>query len=246
MPGWTVAAPDDDGVAALTFTRPPGNFMDFASMIELGDRLDGLAAQRDRVKVIVLASGDDEVFINHAELDDLARAGRGEATEEELGSWARALHLLEHVPQPTIAAIGGLASGGGNELALACTLRIASDRASLQQPEVAVGIIPGGGGSVRLPRLVGPGVAAEAILTGRPFSAQEAQRAGWVGDVLAHEGFAGASMARAKAIAAAPAEALFAAKRSIVYGSRLPFDEAAALERELFTRLQAGSGALAA
>jgi enoyl-CoA hydratase len=102
---------------------------------------------------------------------------------------ARAERLLEEIPQPTIAAIDGLASGGGNEIALACTLRIGSERARLQQPEVGAGVIPGGGGSVRLPRLVGPGIAAEAILTGRAFSAQEAPRTGWLNAVLPADGF---------------------------------------------------------
>ena len=153
MPNWTTEL--HGPVALLTFTRPPQNLMTFTAMIELGDALEEIAATTEQIKVVMLTGGIDGVFIDHAELADLARAGQGRATEQELGSWARAERLLEEIPQPTIAAIDGLASGGGNEIALTCTLRIASQRAQLQQPEATVGIIPGGGGSVRLPRPIG-------------------------------------------------------------------------------------------
>ena len=231
-------------VALLTFTRPPQNLMNFASMIELGDLLDDLAANTSQVKVVMLTGGVDGVFINHAELSDLARAGQGRATGQELGSWARAQHLLEEIPQPTIAAIDGLASGGGNEIALTCTLRIGSERAQVQQPEVRAGIIPGGGGGVRLPRLVGPGVAAEAIITGRAFSAQEALRAGWLNAVLPADGFTAHALDWATAIAHSPSPALNAAKKLAVSGARLPFSDALTLEQQLFTQLTATSQTL--
>ncbi len=194
MPNWTTEL--HGPVALLTFTRPPRNLMSFAAVIELGDALESLTAKTGQVKVVMLTGGVDGVFIGHAELADLARAGEGRATEQELGSWARAERLLEEIPQPTIAAIDGLASGGGNEIALTCTLRVGSERAQLQQPEVTAGIIPGGGGSVRLPRLVGPGIAAEAVITGRAFSAQEALRAGWINAILPVDGFTGHALAR--------------------------------------------------
>ena len=232
-----------DAVAVLAFNRPPQNLADFASIIELGDLLEA-TAQDDDVKVVMLAGGPDGVFVNHAEPADLARAGAGAATEEEVGSWSRALRLLEEIPQPTIAAIDGLASGGGNELALACTLRIGSERARLQQPEVSIGLIPGGGGSVRLPRLVGPGVAADAILSGRAFEAEEALQTGWINAVLPTRGFPEHATGWAAAIAASPAPALNAAKRSVVFGSRMAFADALALEHELFGQLAATSAAL--
>lgn len=231
-------------VAVLTFSRPPENYMDFASLITLGNLLDELGAETDVVRVVLLASGVDGFFINHAEPEDLVRAGSGEMTTQEGGSWARALGLLEAIPQPTIAAIDGLASGGGNELALACTLRICSERARLQQPEVSIGIIPGGGGSVRLPRLVGPGVAAEAVLTGRAFDPEEARRAGWVNAILPAHGFSDHALHWAEAVAANPGSALNAAKKSIVLGSRMAFTDALSLEHELFNQLTATSTAL--
>src|SRR5262249_20449355 len=138
------------------------------------------------------------------------------------------------------------ASGGGNEMALACTLRLASERARLQQPEVTVGIIPGGGGTVRLPRLIGPGFAAEAIITGRAFDAGEALAAGWVNAVLPAAGFRDHALRWVSAIAENRGAALNAAKRSIVHGTRLSFAEAQALEQELFRQLTATSDALPA
>ena len=238
---WTIE--HHDAIALLTFSRPPQNYADFASLIDLGDLLEA-AAVSDDVKVVTLAGGVDGFFVNHAEPTDLAKAGAGSATPQELGAWARALRLLEEIPQPTIAAIDGLAAGGGNELALACTLRVGSERVRLQQPEVSVGIIPGGGGSVRLPRLVGPGIAAEAVLTGRAFDAAEALRAGWLNAVLPTPEFAAHALRWASTVAAGPATALRAAKKSVVFGSRMTFTEAVALENELFTQLTASSDAL--
>ncbi|MFF3909703.1 enoyl-CoA hydratase/isomerase family protein [Streptomyces sp. NPDC001848] len=231
-------------MAVLTFTREPGNFMDFSSMVQLGSMLEDLGRQTDQVKVVMLASGLDDKFIDHAELSDLARAGAGRASEEELGSWSRALRLLEEIPQPTVAAVDGLASGGGNEIALACTLRVASPRSRFQQPEVAVGIIPGGGGSVRLPRLIGPSRAAEAILTGRLVFAEEALRVGWVNTVLTGTDFPREALRWVEAIARNAGPALHAAKHSVVAGSRLPFGDAITTERRLFRELTAGNEAL--
>jgi enoyl-CoA hydratase len=242
MSSWTLA--HHGPIAVLTFTRKPGNFMDFASMVALGSSLEELAGRSDQFKAVVLTSGLDDTFIDHAELSDLARAGAGQASEAELGSWSRALRLLEEIPQPTVAAVDGLASGGGNEIALACTLRIASPRSRFQQPEVAVGIIPGGGGSVRLPRLIGPGRAAEAIMTGRPVSADEALRIGWINAVLDGDDFQQQALRWVQAIAGNSGPALYAAKHSVVTGSRLPFGEAIATERRLFGGLTTGNKAL--
>ena len=241
MPNWTTER--HGPVALLTFTRPPRNLMTFAAMIELGDALEDLAAKTEHVKIVMLAGGVDGVFIDHAELADLAR-GPGPATKQELGSWARAERLLEEIPQPTIAAIDGLASGGGNEIALTCTLRIGSQRAQLQQPEVSAGIIPGGGGSVRLPRLVGPGIAAEAIITARAFPAQQALRAVWINAILPADKFTRHALTWAAAIAQNPGPALNAAKKSVVFGARLPFADALDMEQQLFTQLTATSHAL--
>jgi enoyl-CoA hydratase len=120
-------------------------------------------------------------------------------------------------------------------------MRVASHRARFQQPEVTVGLIPGGGGSVRLPRLVGTGVAAEALLTGRTFGADEAMRSGWINALLPAEGFKERARDWAATIGTHPASAVAAAKKAIVAGSRLTFDDAISLEHGLFTELAAAS-----
>ncbi|MEU8817593.1 enoyl-CoA hydratase/isomerase family protein [Actinoplanes sp. NPDC048796] len=222
-------------VALLTFDNPPDGLMSFAGLLELGDLLETYAEKPADIKLIVLTGGAPGLFINHADLAELAKLGAGTATERERGAWSRALRLLEEIPQPAIAAIDGLASGGGHELALACTLRVGSPDARLQQPEVPAGFIPGGGGSVRLPRLIGPGLAADVILTGREVGASEALRVGWLSRVFSGSDFLTEVLAWADSIAAAPAPALAAAKKSIVQGSRLPFGAAQAQERELFS-----------
>ncbi|GGU97662.1 enoyl-CoA hydratase [Streptomyces albospinus] len=234
MGNWSVE--QHGGVAKLTFTRPPRNFLDFASMAELGDRLEKLAEQSAQAKVVMLTGGVDGCFVAGGDLADLQRAGRGEAPEG-IPSWLRLTGLLRDMPQPTVAAVDGRAFGGGNELALACQLRIGSERARLGLPEVTVGIIPGGGGSQRLPRLIGPGVAAEAVLRGRIFSAAEAQRLGWLNAVLPADGFVDAAVAWCQEMADLPSAALFAAKKVLVQGLELPLEQGIKLETAEFLNI---------
>src|SRR5881396_279121 len=170
MSDWTLT--EDDGIAVLTFARPPRNFMSFAAITELGERLRELGERTD-VSVVVLTGGVPGYFVAHADLDDLARLGRG-------------------------------------ELALACAARVAARSATLAQPEVAAGIIPGAGGTQRLPRLVGPGRALELTLTPRPVGAEEAAAIGLVEVVLPDEGFLEAALDWAGGVASHPRSALVA------------------------------------
>jgi enoyl-CoA hydratase/carnithine racemase len=157
-------------------------------------------------------------FVAHADLDDLAALGRGEAVAGDPGSWARAFALLDAMPQVVVAAVNGQAWGGGCELSLACTLRVAATSAHFGQPEVAVGIIPGAGGTQRLPRLVGAGRAAELILSARTIDAAEAHRIGLVEAVLPDEGFLDHVRAWVEPIATKPRHAVVAGKRAILDG----------------------------
>jgi enoyl-CoA hydratase/carnithine racemase len=231
-------------IALLTFTRPPRNFMSFTAIGELGDRLDDLA-EREDINVVVLTGGVPGYFVAHADLDDLARLGRGEPVEGDPGSWARTLARIESLPQPVVAAINGQAWGGGCELCLACTVRVAAASAHLGQPEVAVGIIPGAGGTQRLPRLVGPGRAAELILSGRIVDAAEAQAIGLIEASLPDDGFVDRVVEWLQPMATKPRRALAAAKRAVVDGLRLPFDEGLRLEGRLFVECQLGAEAIA-
>jgi enoyl-CoA hydratase len=225
MSDWTLT--EDDGIAVLTFARPPRNFMSFAAITELGERLGELGERTD-VSVVVLTGGVPGYFVAHADLDDLARLGRGEPVEGDPRAWNTTLARIEELPQPIVAAINGQCWGGGCELALACAARVAARSATLAQPEVAAGIIPGAGGTQRLPRLVGPGRALELVLTARPVAADEAAAIGW-----------------ARGIASQPRSALVAAKRAINDGLRLPLSEGLRLEAQLFAECLADPATLA-
>lgn len=232
-------------VAVLTFTRPPANWMDLASMTELAEHLEGLAGRTAEVTVVMLAGGVDGYFIAHADLDDLARIAAGELPPGDPRAWSRALTLLESMPQPTVAAIDGQAWGGGCETALAATMRVGSPRAHLGQPEVAVGIIPGAGGTQRLPRLVGSAIGAELCLSGRIVGADEAKRIGLLNDVLTEVPFVEAAREWCGRIARHSPAAVFAAKRAVVDGLALPLAEGLALEGRAFLEINASADARA-
>ncbi len=230
-------------IAVCTFNRPPRNFMSFAAMTELEGAL-GELAQDDSISVVVLTGGVDGYFIAHADLDDLTRVGRGEPVEGDPTSWFRTLALLESMPQPTVAAINGQAHGGGSELSWACTLRLISASGHMGQPEVIVGIIPGAGGTQRLPRLIGSGAAADLILSGRVVQAEEAFAMRMVNAVLPDEDFLDHVIEWLQPIVRNPRSSLVAAKKAIVDGMRLPLDEGLRLEGQLFIQLQTGAEAL--
>ncbi len=235
-----------DRVAVLTFDRPPNNWMSIAAMTELVAHLEDLAARTDEASVVMLTGGVDGYFIAHADLDDLAKLAAGEPLDGDLGAWSRALHLLETMPQPTVAAIDGQAWGGGCETALACTMRIASERAHLGQPEISIGIIPGAGGTQRLPRLVGSAIGAELCLTGRVIDAAEAHRIGLVNTVLPIDGFVDAAVDWCRQIARHNPSAVFAARRAVVDGLKGSLEDGLALEGTLFLELNASDEARAA
>ena len=173
------AARFNEGIAVLTFVRPPRNFMNSVSMGQLERLLEEIADDKS-INVVVMTGGVDGYFVGHADIEDLVRLGRGEPVEGDIGSWARAFATLASMPQPVVAAINGQAWGGGMEVALAATIRVAAASAHLAQIEVSLGLIPGAGGTQRLPRLVGAGRAAELILSGRVVHAEEALAIGLV------------------------------------------------------------------
>jgi enoyl-CoA hydratase len=142
-----------------------------------------MARDDGEVRGIILTGSGDKAFIAGADINELAQLTAVEA--EESSSFGQAvLNLVENIGKPVIAAINGFALGGGCETAMACTIRIASEMAKFGQPEVKLGILPGGGGTQRLPRLVGKGRALQLILTGEMINAQEAYHIGLVNEVV--------------------------------------------------------------
>jgi enoyl-CoA hydratase len=172
----------EHAVALVTIDRQEAlNALDVATLTELRDCLRDLG-EDDEVRVVILTGAGEKAFVAGADIKYMSGLGVDEAKE-----WGALGHeagrLLETMPKPTIAAINGFALGGGCELALACDIRYASTNAKLGQPEVNLGIIPGWGGTQRLARVCGLGVAKELIFTGRTVGAEEALRIGLVNGV---------------------------------------------------------------
>jgi enoyl-CoA hydratase len=174
---------DSEGVATLTISRPEKlNALNADTLAELGQALQAILSD-DAVKGIILTGAGDKAFVAGADISELAKADALRSVEIAMHG-QRLFRRLETAGKPSIAAVNGFALGGGLELAMACTIRIASENAKLGQPEVKLGIIAGYGGTQRLPRLVGRGRALELLLTGDPIDAAEAFRIGLVNRVV--------------------------------------------------------------
>ena len=171
-------------IAYITVNRPKVlNALNTATWEDLRGAFE--AARDDaEVRGVILTGAGDKAFIAGADITELAQLSAVEA-EESSRFGQSVLDLIENLGKPVIAAINGFALGGGCETAMACTIRIASESAKFGQPEVTRGLIPGGGGTQRLPRLVGKGRAMQLILTGEIINAQEAYRIGLINEVVA-------------------------------------------------------------
>jgi len=219
------------GTATITFNRPAAlNAMNTETMQELASALASCRAD-EAVRVIILTGSGDKAFIAGADIEEMKNMPAVDAlTFLELGH--RTLRALETMEKPVIAAVNGLALGGGAEITLACDIRFASDRARFGVPEVSIGLIPGWGGTQRLPRLVGMGRAKELILSGDMIDAARAYEIGLVNRVIPHEKLMAETTAFAEKLAARPAFAVKMAKQSINYGFDLSLDNAIQLEAQ--------------
>jgi len=222
-----------NGIGCVTINRPEKlNAMNRKVMAELFDCFQSLQTD-PAVRVVILTGSGERAFVAGADIKELAVQGPMEGKETALFG-QRVLSLIENLGKPVIGAINGLALGGGCELAMACTLRIAAEGARFGQPEVKIGIIPGYAGSQRLPRLVGKGRALELILTGEPISAAEAHRIGLVNQVVpAAELMTAAEKLAQKIIANAPQAVRFAIE-AVNRGLEMPAAEGQVLEATLF------------
>ena len=222
----------DGRVALVTFNRPEKmNALNlevrralFAALAELRDD--------DDVRVVVLTGAGEKAFIAGADIGEF----EGMAPVDQYRAMQRGnvFSAMEEFPKPIIAMINGYCLGGGCELSMACDIRVASSRAKLGQPEINLGIIPGGGGTQRLPRLVGEGQAMRLIMTGEIISAAEAADMGLLEKVFEPENLRDATLEMARTIAARSPIALQAAKESILAARRMPMDEGLKFERAWF------------
>jgi enoyl-CoA hydratase len=222
-----------DQIARITFNRPGVlNALNFKTLDELSECLEG--ARRDEaVRVVILTGAGEKAFVAGADINELARQTPLDGKETALRG-QRVFGRLETLGKPSIAAINGFALGGGCELALACTMRIASRNARLGQPEVKLGILPGYGASQRLARLCGKGIASELILTGDMIPAEEALRIGLVNRVTeAADLLAAAESIARKIIANAPLAVKYSME-AIERGMEMPQEEGLFLEATLF------------
>ena len=223
----------DGAVAIVTIQRP--NVLNALNAQTL-DELRGVMVdlkRDDSVRVVILTGAGEKAFVAGADINELAVQTPTSGRELAL-TGQRVLDAIENLGKPVVAAINGYALGGGCELAMACTLRLAADTAKIGQPEITLGIIPGYGGTQRLSRLVGKGKAMELILSGAPISASEAERIGLVNRVVP----AADLMKEARALGGQLAKRAPIAMRYILdainNGLEMPFAEASAFEATLF------------
>jgi enoyl-CoA hydratase len=222
----------DDRIATITINRPDRrNALSATVRDELVAALDLLRAD-DGVRVVILTGAGDKAFVAGADIAEFAE--RSPLEQRAAMQGRRVFDELASFPKPTIAMINGFALGGGCELALACDIRVAARSARLGQPEIRLGLIPGGGGTQRLPRLVGAGRALRMILTGDLVEAEEAFRIGLV-DVLVEDADLHArTIDMARTMAAHSPIALRLAKSAVAAALEAPLSAGLAHERELF------------
>src|ERR1700686_69948 len=227
-----------DGIAYITFNRPKVlNAPNRKTVEDLQQAL--LDARNDEaVRVLILTGAGEKAFVAGADISELAQQTPIDGKEFSLYGQS-VFHVLETMGKPSICAINGFALGGGCELALSCSIRIASKTAKLGQPEVKLGIIPGYGGSQRLARLCGKGMAHELCLTGETISAEEALRIGLVNHVYEAAELMPAAEALAKKIIANAPLSVKYTMEAIERGTEMPLAEGQYLETTLFGLLAA-------
>jgi enoyl-CoA hydratase len=222
-----------DVIAYVTVNRPKVlNALNMATMEEL--RRVFTAIKEDRgIRAVILTGSGEKAFIAGADISELQKHNAVEG-KEYTHRGQSVLDLIENLGKPVIACINGFALGGGCEIAMACTIRIASENAKLGQPEVKLGIIPGYGGTQRLPRLVGKGLAMQLVLSGEMITAQEALRIGLVNDVVPAGELIPRAEGLAKKIAANAPLAVQYAMEAVNKGLEMTLAEGLYLEATLF------------
>ena len=225
-----------DQVATVTLNRPKVlHALNEIAFDELETAFAALSVD-DKVRVILLTGGGDRAFAAGADIHEIAATDA--ITGEQLARRGQSVfRLIETCGKPVIACVNGFALGGGCELALACTMRIASEKAKLGQPEVKLGLVPGYGGTQRLPRLVGHPGALKLLLTGEMIGAAEALRIGLVDEIVAPERLMERGDEIARAIVAMAPLAVAGCLEAVRKGAEVSLEEGLVVEAEIFGRL---------
>jgi enoyl-CoA hydratase len=219
-------------IAIVTINRPDKlNALNIATRNDILDAFEELERD-DEVRVVVITGAGEKAFIAGADINEFA--GMTAVKQRAVMRGRRAFDIVEEFRKPVIAMINGFALGGGCELAMACDIRIASSKAKLGQPEIKLGIIPGGGGTQRMTRLIGEGKAMELILTGDMISAEEAARLGLVNYVVSPEALEARTMELANKIAEMSPVAVAMAKQAVKNAARLDLRAGLDAEVDLF------------
>ena len=224
----------DSGVATIRLDRPKLNPLNRQVATEIGEAVDEIALN-EKVRAVVVWGGE-RVFAAGADIKEM---GERDAVSmfRYIGYFQDVFTRLEQLPVVTIAAINGYALGGGCELALSCDFRICAEDSQLGQPEILLGVIPGAGGTQRLPRLVGVGRAKDIIYSGRFVAADEALAIGLVNKVVTPDRVYATAIEWAERYATGPTVALMAAKQSIQNGIEVDMSNGLLLERQAFAAL---------
>jgi enoyl-CoA hydratase/carnithine racemase len=232
--GEFVSVDRDGAVATIRIDRPPANVLARPVSLELSSAASAVAA--DATVRAVVVWGGERLFAAGADIKAMADFGPDEIAVD-VSALERACRHLEAIPKPVIAAVNGFALGGGCEVALACDLRFAAEDAQLGLPEILLGVIPGSGGTQRLPRLIGLARARELVLTGRRVGAGEALAMGLVDRVVPAPDAYPAALEEARRFAAGPTLAYAAAKRALAAAGDEALARGLEIEHEVFVPL---------
>ena len=236
--GQNIKVAIEDRMAVVTIDHRPVNALDRQTLQELGQIIDAVQTE-PTVKVVIITGGGSLAFVAGADIKEVSQLGSVEAAKE-MAALGQAVFLkIQRSGKPVIAAINGVCLGGGLELAMACHLRITGDRARFGQPEINLGIIPGWGGTQRLPRLIGKAKATEWILTGDMVMAQEALRLGLVNQIVPQDQVLKVAKDVARKIASKGAIAILQSLRAIEEGLNQPLEEGLRREAEAFSKVAA-------
>jgi enoyl-CoA hydratase len=227
----------EKNVAVLTINRPDKyNALNEEVMAEISSAMDELAAD-DVVRVVIITGAGEKAFVSGADIGALQQLNTPDDGSAYSQRGQAVMNKVEKLPKPVIAALNGYTLGGGLELAMACDIRLAADSARMGQPEAGLGLSPGYGGTQRLPRLVGKGMAKLLILTGEMIDAQEALRIGLVQKVVPREELLGEAKALATKMAGMPPLSLAACKGAINQGLEVDLEGGLSIESVEFGNL---------